>query len=236
MSDPVSSSTSSASTTPISSARQPGVRHRNSRHQDVRRLDPDDPPTASQVSLVEELLRGLKRTNLIAERLRQPGATITDHMVVETDDHAQRMFLVEPEARRVAELRELLDQLPHINLVTITGYDLRGVGPRDGYKRLFLTPVCDAYIDVSEQYVVACIPLQPASPLAGMVLWLRGEAEVQYTRVSKQQEQAQFLTGTVLQNYLRQTDGQPQLRTNTEANSRKSANLLNFFEHTASVC
>jgi hypothetical protein len=78
----------------------------------------------------------------------------------------------------------------------------------DSYRRLYFTPDLSAYVDISTQDIVTTQPLSPdVSPLGAIVVWVKRDARLHFTRTASasQQLQAGFLQGEIARAYLPQT-------------------------------
>jgi len=78
-----------------------------------------------------------------------------------------------------------------------------GKSHRAGYVRLYLTPLLNEYVEISEKDVLHHQPYPPAmNPLGGTYVWVRREANLQHTQTATQQVQAQFLQGGITSRFL----------------------------------
>jgi len=73
-----------------------------------------------------------------------------------------------------------------------------GKGSQDGQWRLYLSASLDEYVEFEASDVCHSVPLTPAeSSLGGSRLWLRAGSQVQHTKTTSRQIQAEFLSGSI---------------------------------------
>jgi len=76
----------------------------------------------------------------------------------------------------------------------------------DEYRRIYLTPGLDRYVDVLDSHIVHSANVTPAdSPVSRVIVWLRSDAVVHYT----QRIEAQFLSGDITAELLKTTRAGP---------------------------
>lgn len=71
-----------------------------------------------------------------------------------------------------------------------------GNSGKEGYWRLYLSPELNEFLEFQEKDVLRSQPLAD-SQLGGTAIWIRREAELQHTRTTTREAQAQFLQGTI---------------------------------------
>ena len=95
-------------------------------------------------------------------------------------------------------------EAPHVLVGYPGNSDREQVGP-DTYRRVYLTPALDRYVDILDshivhsEYIVATVD----SPLSRVIVWVKRDALLQYTR----QIEAQFLSGNITREFLDKTRG-----------------------------
>lgn len=81
-----------------------------------------------------------------------------------------------------------------------------GRSTRAGYWRVYLTPMLNSYVELSEEDVVHSQQMADDEINMGTTaLWIKKDAELQYTRTEPLTAQAQFLQGAITTGFLEKT-------------------------------
>ena len=79
-----------------------------------------------------------------------------------------------------------------------------GKSSREGYRRLYLTPELNEYVEFQEEDVLHTLSFAtPENPLGGKVVWVKREANLFHTRTASREAQADFLRGDISTAFLR---------------------------------
>ncbi len=78
-----------------------------------------------------------------------------------------------------------------------------GSSTKAGYKRLYLTPELNEYVEFRTEDVVHTQSVATdRNPLGGSVVWLKRDAEIQHTRTESRDVKAEFLQGDITTAFL----------------------------------
>jgi hypothetical protein len=90
------------------------------------------------------------------------------------------------------------------DVIMVVGF--LGKSNRAGHVRLYLTPLLNEYLEISENDVLHRQAAPPElNPLGGTLAWVRREANLLHTRTAAQQVQTQFLQGSIAARFLPKT-------------------------------
>jgi hypothetical protein len=80
---------------------------------------------------------------------------------------------------------------------------LLGAGGQQGYWRLYFTTELKDFLEIREEDILLSKSLRTQeNPLGGTALWVRADAEIQVTRRSSREREAEFLTGRITAAFL----------------------------------
>ena len=80
---------------------------------------------------------------------------------------------------------------------------LFGAGAQEGYWRLYYSTELKDFLEVREEDILLTRSLKTEeNPLGGTALWVQAEADIQVTRRSSRETEAEFLTGHITANFL----------------------------------